>query len=335
MSDPTPQRVDFCVIGVGFAGLRVAAALERAGADYIALDKGRSPGGRAATRRISEARVDHGIPWLTRTGGLSDKLIDHFRELDLIERLFLGGSVGDAWSSPTGVNALAKELAKDLNVSFSQQVEWIEPPGAKSAGASIRAAGPDGEITLTQATHTIITAPVPQAIEMAPFLASQTQGAVPEEVYEKAVLGLARLPHSSALPDQALFEDPAEGIESVVLESVKFIDRPPSVSIRCDPTASEELFDTDDELVWEWFSDRLSHLPFLAAKPEERQVKKWRYSRPAKPVEAPFIALAFPLKSGTATISACGDGFQTDSNTGLEAALASAQALLDRHPWQA
>lgn len=328
-----PEKIEFCVVGAGFAGLRIAAALDQAGSEYVVLDKGRSPGGRAATRRISEARVDHGIPWLTRTGGLSDGLIDQLREAGLVERLFVGGEVGDVWFCSDGINAVAKHLAAELNVRFSQRVEWIEPPGSRDSGAMLRVADSEGAVTTLEARHTILTAPVPQAIEMAPFLAGQIGSARPEEIYEKAVLGLARLRHSSDIPESALFENPAEGIESVIVESAKFLDRPPSITIRCDPESSDRLFDEDDEYAWRWMAGRVDELPFLSVEPEERQVKRWRYAKPVRPVGAPFIALAFPGSSGTATISACGDGFDTGAETGLEAALGSAQSLLDRQPW--
>ena len=329
-----PEKIEFCVVGAGFAGLRIAAALEQAGSEYIVIDKGRSPGGRAATRRISEARVDHGIPWLTRTGGLSDNLIDLLREAGLVERLFVGGQVGDVWSCPDGINAVAKHLAADLNARFSQRVEWVEPPGGRGSGATLRVADAEGAVATLEARHTILTAPVPQAIEMAPFLTGQIGSTRPEEIYEKAVLGLARLRHSSDIPESALFENPADGIESVIVESAKFLDRPPSVTIRCDPESSDRLFDEDDEYAWQWMADRVAGMPLLSVEPEEREVKRWRYARPVRPVRAPFITLAFPTtRSGTATISACGDGFDTGAGTGLEAALSSAQSLLDRQPW--
>ncbi len=326
-----PEKVEFCVIGAGFAGLRIAAALDQAGSDYVVLDKGRSPGGRAATRRISEARVDHGIPWLTRTGGLSDELIDRLREADLIERLFVGGTVGDAWTCPEGINRVAKHLADGLNVRFSERVEWVEP--LTDGRVRLRVAGAEGRTSTLDARHAIITAPVPQAIGMAPFLTGQLGGIEPDEIYEKAVLGLARLSHSGDIPEQPLFENPADGIESVIVESVKFPDRPPSVTIRCDPESSDRLFDEDDEVAWQWMAGRVADLPFLAAGPEGHQVKRWRYSKPVRPVKAPFVSLGFPGRSGTATISACGDSFDTGAETGLEAALASAQALLDQEVW--
>ena len=158
-------------------------------------------------------------------------------------------------------------------------------------------------------------------LEMAPFMGPVTGDPDPDGVYEKAVLGLARLRHSAAIPDQALFEQPAEGIEAVIVESAKFPDRPPSVTIRCDPEASDRLFDAGDAQAWDWMADRVSDLPFLAGQPEEHQVKRWRYSKPINPVPAPFAVQG--------AVSACGDGFDTGAGTGLEAALGSAQALLD------
>ncbi len=316
---------DVCVIGAGFAGLTLGAALEAEGADYLILDKGRSPGGRAATRRMDSARVDHGIPWLTRTGGESDLLIDSLRQAGLVERLFVGGSVGDAWVAPAGITSTSKHLAANLNVRYSHRVESVEAGDPNR----LTVTDADGLSHELRAKHVVITAPVPQAIEMAPVIAEELDGIDPEKVYEKAVLGLARLAHSGDVPDQALFENPASGIGSVIVESAKYPDRPPSVSIRCDPEASELLFDLADDEAWRWMARRLSDLAFLAGEPEERQIKRWRYSKPSEPVSAPFLAVETPGGS----ICACGDGFGSGSETGLEATLVSTRALLDSRRW--
>jgi predicted NAD/FAD-dependent oxidoreductase len=188
----------------------------------------------------------------------------------------------------------------------------------------------DGHGYELDARHVVTTAPVPQAIEMAPALADRIGGVDPETIYDKAVIGLARLRHSSHLPDEVIFENPAPGIGSVILESAKFPDRPPSASIRCDAATSDRLFDAPDDEAWSWMADAVSSLPFLATEPAESQVKRWRYSKPARPVDAPFLLLETPGGS----LAACGDGFDTGAGTGLEAALGSAQALIDAGPWR-
>jgi predicted NAD/FAD-dependent oxidoreductase len=52
--------VRIVVVGAGLAGLTAARSLVAGGHDVLVLDKGRSPGGRMATRRIGGATFDHG-----------------------------------------------------------------------------------------------------------------------------------------------------------------------------------------------------------------------------------------------------------------------------------
>ena len=270
---------------------------------------------------MDSARVDHGIPWLTRTGGESDGLIDRLRQAGLVERLLVGGSVGDAWIAPAGITSTSKYLAADLNVRFSHRVESVEAGDPNR----LTVTDADGASHELQAKHVVITAPVPQAIEMAPAVAEELKGIDPEEIYEKAVLGLARLAHSGEIPDQALFENPAAGISSVIVESAKFPDRPPSVSIRCDPRPAKRSSMRRTKRPGDGWPSRVCGLTFLEGEPEERQVKRWRYSKPAEAIGSPFLAVETPGGS----ISTCGDGFGTGSETGLEAALVSTRALLD------
>ena len=53
------------VVGAGFSGLTAARHIVAAGHEVVVLDKGRSSGGRCATRRIGAAVVDHGAQFFT------------------------------------------------------------------------------------------------------------------------------------------------------------------------------------------------------------------------------------------------------------------------------
>ena len=53
------------VVGAGLAGLMAGRELVKAGHEVLLLDKGRSPGGRLATRRIGQATLDHGAQFFT------------------------------------------------------------------------------------------------------------------------------------------------------------------------------------------------------------------------------------------------------------------------------
>ena len=61
------------VIGAGIAGLLAAQQLHSTGHEVTVLDKGKSPGGRLATRRIGAATLDHGAQFFT----VRDAQFDH------------------------------------------------------------------------------------------------------------------------------------------------------------------------------------------------------------------------------------------------------------------
>lgn len=60
------SRRRVAVIGAGLAGLSCAARLQAAGCAVVVLDKGRSVGGRMATRREEACSWDHGAQYFTR-----------------------------------------------------------------------------------------------------------------------------------------------------------------------------------------------------------------------------------------------------------------------------
>ena len=53
------------VIGAGLSGLMAAKSLQVQGHKVLVVDKGRSVGGRLATRRIGTATLDHGAQFFT------------------------------------------------------------------------------------------------------------------------------------------------------------------------------------------------------------------------------------------------------------------------------
>lgn len=75
------MSTEITIIGACMAGLACAKRLVSAGYTPLMLDKGRSIGGRMATRRVTlaadEVSFDHGAQYLTAhlLGGV-DKLID-------------------------------------------------------------------------------------------------------------------------------------------------------------------------------------------------------------------------------------------------------------------
>ena len=119
------------VIGAGLAGVACAADLQTSGASVAVLDKGRGVGGRCATRRLHEGRVDHGAQFFTARSerfskivetGLSDgwwyRTIPLWKNGKLIER----PAGHPRYACPDGNSALPKFLASGLEVRLGDAV---------------------------------------------------------------------------------------------------------------------------------------------------------------------------------------------------------------------
>jgi renalase len=135
------------IIGGGMAGLACAQVLSAAGRDVRIFDKGRGPGGRMSTRRVTtdlgEVGFDHGAQYFTARDPAF---------LAELARLGALGAVGtwtaelvklnhsDGLSTPLateplyvgtpGMNAVVRALGHDLNVAWSTRVETIAPQGS-------------------------------------------------------------------------------------------------------------------------------------------------------------------------------------------------------------
>ncbi len=58
-------NTDVLIVGAGLAGLMAANALQNQGRQVTVVDKGRSVGGRLATRRMGPGRADYGAQFFT------------------------------------------------------------------------------------------------------------------------------------------------------------------------------------------------------------------------------------------------------------------------------
>lgn len=90
----TVRFANCLVIGAGMAGFVAARRLAASGRSVIVVDKGRSVGGRMATRTIGEARFDHGAQFFTARDPRFARLLTEWFDEDAI----------DIWTSafPTG-----------------------------------------------------------------------------------------------------------------------------------------------------------------------------------------------------------------------------------------
>jgi renalase len=135
------------IIGGGITGLACARVLSAAGHNVHIFDKGRGPGGRMSTRRVTtdlgEVGFDHGAQYFTARDPAF---------LAEIHRLMAVGAVGtwsgelvklnnrDGQNTPLAteplyvgtpaMNAVVRALGQDLAIAWSTRVETIAPAGS-------------------------------------------------------------------------------------------------------------------------------------------------------------------------------------------------------------
>ncbi len=282
------------IIGAGIAGLLAGQELADAGHSVILVDKGRSPGGRLATRRVGGARLDHGAQFFTAR---SERFGEH------VQRWIASGVVAEwcrgfqtdgpdgfpRFACPAGMNSLAKHLAVGLDVrcaTMAFAVRPSAPPTGESTGWTIVI--DDG--TTIEVDGLIVTTPVPQA-----FALLITSGVtLPAELvgmeYDRTIGLLAVLDGPSAVPGVGGLHQPDETVGFIADNFIKGISPVPAITMHAQAEWSEAHWNDDLPTL----DAALRHIasPWLGgAVIVESQVKKWRFATPRTPwPEACWIA---------------------------------------------
>ncbi|MDZ4307905.1 NAD(P)/FAD-dependent oxidoreductase [Allopontixanthobacter sp.] len=115
------------IIGGGMAGLACATGLAQRGIASTVFDKGRGPGGRMATRRISvgnrEISFDHGAQYFTARHPAFLAVCRTWHAEGIIAPWPAAGR--EAWVGVPGMNAPLRHMAAGLDVRWGTRVDSI------------------------------------------------------------------------------------------------------------------------------------------------------------------------------------------------------------------
>jgi predicted NAD/FAD-dependent oxidoreductase len=116
------KYVDVAIIGAGLAGVAAAGDLIAAGKSVLLIDKSRGVGGRMATRRHCDTRIDHGAQFFTARSARFQSIIGDLLRSDVVKiwshgfPVLLDGVVvprpdgHPRYACPGGMSELAKAL---------------------------------------------------------------------------------------------------------------------------------------------------------------------------------------------------------------------------------
>lgn len=270
------------VVGAGLSGL-VAARQLAVAHEVVVLDKGRSVGGRLATRRIGEAVLDHGAQFFTVRGDAFRAQVDDWVGRGLAHVWCHGFSAeGDGFPryvGTAGMNSLAKDLAVGLDCRPDHLVFTLR---RREEGWDVVI--DDGSVIATDGV--VLTAPVAQSWA----LLAQSELGVPDELfrreYHRTIGLLTVLDRPSAVPAPGGVQlDPADATAPfgfVGDNQAKGISPVPAVTFHATQPWSREHWDDDVEAVRSELLARAA--PYLGdADVVAAQVKKWRFAGPTEP----------------------------------------------------
>lgn len=320
---------DVMVVGAGLAGLMAARTLVDQGARVIVVDKGRSVGGRMATRRIDGGVADHGAQFFT----VRDPEFGAFVERWIAEGLVFEWSRG--WSDGSlavsrdghpryavrgGMNALTKHLAKGLDARVKVNLVTVKP---NNGGWVVE----DESGTTQRVRAVLLTPPVPQSLELlsAVPLTPDDRTMLESIHYSPSLTGLFRLDRVVRLPSPGAIQRPHANIHWIADNHRKGIS-PGAVILtaQAGATYSRQLWDRPDEQILGAL--KVDLLPVLGdAKIIEAQLKRWRYAQPEEIYpQGYFVAADLP-----APLMFAGDAFGAPRVEGASlSGIAAGRALI-------
>lgn len=287
------------IIGAGMSGLYLGHELKKHAKNFLILEKSKGVGGRLATRRINNLGLDHGAPFL-KSHHLLFELLKTFHIHD-------GRIAPEGIYTEGGMTSLPKKMAEQLPIVKDEKIISIV-----SSDSLWNCHSEKG--TVYQTRNLIITAPIPQALELLQSSGIDYNHELNDVTYSKGLLGIF-------LSDEDLLikETLPENVHSVL----KMMDRklnPSGWVIRTTEEFSESHFtQSDDEILAQiesLFAGCFESVPKLS----HRELKKWRYVCPMSAFPQPYME----IKENLFLI---GDGFQYPD---IRGALLSAQSLAEK-----
>ncbi|MEQ8672881.1 MAG: FAD-dependent oxidoreductase [Aggregatilineales bacterium] len=286
----THVSTDVLIIGAGISGLMAAQALQEKGVKVIVVDKGRSVGGRLATRRIGDGVADHGAQFFTVREPEFQTYVEQWVNDRVVYVWAFGWSDGSLQSpSPEqgnpryaaygGMNNLPKHLAKDiedvrLNVKIvtatRDEEGWVFQ---------------DEEGNIYASKALIMTAPVPQSLQIlndgATALADKDKVALEEIEYFPSLTGMFLIEGRVTLPLPGAVQRKNANISWIADNKVKGISPNATlVTVQANDQYSQNMWSAPDERVLNALHTDLNLYLDDNAVVKESQLKRWRYATP-------------------------------------------------------
>jgi predicted NAD/FAD-dependent oxidoreductase len=268
------------VVGAGVAGLMAAQSLVKNGHDVVVVDKGRSPGGRLATRRIDNATLDHGAQFFTVRESLFESHVAEWIASGVVTEWCRGfdsttqnNDGFPRYRGARGMTDIAKHLAQGLDVRCNTLAFSI----ARGATSKWQLKIDDGSVL--DADAIIVTCPLPQAYALLVTAGIELPESMLRTEYDRTICLLAVLNQSSAVANPGGLQNPDETFSFIADNAIKGISSAVALTMHANPQFSLEHWDTSTDDVQYLLLERAT--PWIGdATVITSQIKKWRLATP-------------------------------------------------------
>jgi len=302
------ETVDLLVLGAGICGLTIAQELVNAGKkSWLIIDKGRSVGGRMATRRVEGEKFDHGAQFFTARSPLFKQLVDTWLRDGIVKEWTKGFNhhfhshahgqpIDDGHPRYTGVggmNQIAKHLVsklpddqvllseKIIEFSIVQDMLLLKSEGGREI----------------QAKSLVITCPIPQTLDL---LKSIDHAADFEVVRQE----LAKVTYDPCVAFMGFFDTGELPLDALPIQShdavISFMadnyskgltSEKGSLTVHLAAEASRGMFTAHDQVIVGFICHQLKQLFGLKklSTPKTYEIQRWRYATPQTTLPSPYL----------------------------------------------
>ena len=288
-------KTETLIIGAGPCGLALGKKLAHEKKDFLIVEKSRGVGGRVATRRIDGDSFDHGAPVLRDHAKLS-QLIDTSKAIRSGENIYF----------PGGMTGPFKNLAASLPIQKEVKIVKLE---RKSHWLATSDQG-----LVFEADKIVLTAPLPQALELLAESYIPFESELKSVQYTKALMGIF-ITHEENFIKSNL----PSGVHSLFSMKDRGLS-PEAFVMRMDPEYSDKYFGSEESQVLSDLEQRFLSAFESIPQIKHRELKKWRYVLPLTSLELPYLEVAPQLYLA-------GDAFLYPD---IRGALLSAESLAEK-----
>ncbi len=355
MDTKTTQQEIFeaIILGAGICGLTVAEALMRTGhKSWTVLDKGRSVGGRLATRRIDGQKFDHGAQFFTVRSQLFRQKVDAWLRNGVVREWVKGFNqhacgegaahqhrhtttqkVEDGHSRYIGVggmNQIAKHIASGMSPDHLMLNRRITQLKLQSDGLVLKAE--DGFELIAKTL--VMTTPLPQTLELlkasnGEFDTDSISSALSSVTYDPCIALMGFFDVTELPLDTLPLQCPNDVIAFLSDNYSKGLAAATgALTVHLSPEASRGMFTAHDSVIADFTCHQLKQLFGLkkVTRPSSFEIQRWRYAAPQVTLDKPFLELKLSNAGGSRIIFA-GEAF---GGPKIEGAFLSGHAVAHR-----